>query len=80
MHLFYKYFNEQKWTLQDFMNNNWTKMTDGNNWYYFGKEKNYRGQTMNGNGLGISVDSGSVTITAYDHTGHSTKPYIEMYK
>lgn len=78
MHLFYKYFNDQKWTLQDFMNNNWTKMTDGNNWYYLGKEKNDRGQTFNGNGVGISVDQADVTITTYDHTGHSTKPYIEI--
>ena len=78
MHGIHKYFNDQKWTLQDFINNKWTKLTD-HKVYYLGKQKNNRGEPINCKGVVID-DYGSVHIAAFNQYGKRTKPYILITK
>ena len=77
MHDICKYFNDQKWTLQDFINKSWTKHPDYNK-YYLGTKKNEAGQCINCKGVEFDARNGNVLIAYFDENGGSTEPYTKI--
>ena len=76
MHLIRKYFNDQKWTLVEFEQAQWTKHSN-RELYYLGNEKNERGIITNCKGVEIR-SYGAVMIGVFDQTGYPTRPYIKI--
>ena len=79
MHLIRKYFNDQKWTVDDLKQTQWSKVTNYD-MYNLGKQKNKRGRCINSNGVGINANAGDVIIAYFDQYGNETRPRIRITK
>ena len=67
------YFEEREWTLQDYINNSWTKDTSYER-FHLGKEKNLYGECINCKGVIIQAEYGNVIIATFNILGLATRP------
>ena len=73
MHLIRKFFNDQKWTIDDLKQTQWTKLPGYEN-YYLGATKNEAGNYINCNG--VQIWNGNVIIAYFDQDGMPTDPFV----